>query len=168
MRVILSHSESSFLSEWIQMNPWLIRRTYFKPNESEVSIRINTRLIRTMFLNRMNPNFQCEWIRDSSGESFKTNESEAHPNKVFKPNESELSIRMNPQLIRRKFQTEWIPTYQSEWMRMNPRLIRTRFLNRMNPKFQCERIRYSLEESFKPNESELSIRMNPQLIRRKL
>ena len=29
------------LELWIQMNPWLIRRTYFKPNESEVLIRMN-------------------------------------------------------------------------------------------------------------------------------
>ena len=43
----------------------------------------------------MNPIFQSEWIRSSSEESFK-------------PNESEVSIRMNPQLIRRKFKAEWI------------------------------------------------------------
>ena len=75
---------------------------------------------------RSSPNFESEWIRGSSVEYY------------FKPNESELSTRMNP------------------------RLIRTKFLNRMNPDFQSEWIRSSFEESFKPNEYEVSIRMNPK------
>ena len=83
----------------------------------------------------MSPKFQAEWIR-----TFNPIEFEARPNKVFKPNESELSIRMNPRFIRSRYLN-----------RMNPNEFVAhlkKVSNRMNPKFQSEWIRGSSEQGF--------------------